>query len=515
MSNDGGASIALVMFGLMAMSASAGTAAYFLTREDDEDTPTPTPTPTPPSDIKVVTPDSIVPSNCQGDTKIRKKVCHNPETGVPFDGTPDNCGPGKELWVPDPSAPGYVAAVGDGTCEGELRDCVSECPAPCSGGEWKTDPSDFCKIVSYDDSNPPQKIETRLDGTTSCGTGVVREILDETRNNFVEARGLGSCTKTRVGACSVSCPSGMSPSSGCAYYANRQKSANGCMRLDANGNAKEYKTDGSNNVACGESGKQEYFYLPINASGCNKLSEWEPCVGEPCPINCVGNWRQASPSNPEGWEACTGSCGTQPERQRVYHVSQEPLHEGAACTKTHGTIEKENCGSVQPCCEVGAWQDGTCNANGYMTKTRTLKENSPGACANYESSEVDSCCYQAGDWKVDGSCEEKEAGKQFYKQTIAGNCPSGTDTKYEECKNCVRELTGYRKQEQFTWRSCFKPNVGCRDATGCKTYTKYKITQPIVGTGTGDCDEVSVTEDYRGIACASFDWTFHPSWLRS
>ena len=514
MSNDGGASIALVMFGLMAMSASAGTAAYFLTREDDEDTPTPTPTPTPPSDIKVVTPDSIVPSNCQGDTKIRKKVCHNPETGVPFDGTPDNCGPGKELWVPDPSAPGYVAAVGDGTCEGELRDCVSECPAPCSGGEWKTDPSDFCKIVSYDDSNPPQKIETRLDGTTSCGTGVVREILDETRNNFVEARGLGSCTKTRVGACSVSCPSGMNPSSGCAYYANRQKSANGCMRLDANGNAKEYKTDGSNNVACGESGKQEYFYLPINASGCNKLSEWEPCVGEPCPINCVGNWRQASPSNPEGWEACTGSCGTQPERQRVYHVSQEPLHEGAACTKTHGTIEKENCGSVQPCCEVGAWQDGTCNANGFMTKTRTLKENSPGACANYESSQVDSCCYQAGDWKVDGSCEEKEAGKQFYKQTIAGNCPSGTDTKYEDCKNCVRARSGYKKQERFTFQSCFKPNVGCRDATGCTTYVKYNIIQPIVGTGTGECSEISVQKDFSGLPCAEFDWMFHESWTR-
>jgi hypothetical protein len=468
MSND-----VLLVLGIFAVSASFSSVAatLFMTQEEEvEKKKIPF---VPEQKEKVVTPESIVPSNCQGGTKIRKQMCHNPETGVLLDGTPDNCGPGKELWVPDPSAPGYVAAVGDGTCEGELRDCVSECPAPCSGGEWKTDPSDFCKIVSYDDSNPPQKIETRLDGTTSCGTGVVREILDETRNNFVEARGLGSCTKTRVGACSVSCPSGMSPSSGCAYYANRQKSANGCMRLDDNGNAKEYKTDGSNNVACGESGKQEYFYLPINASGCNKLSEWEPCVGEPCPINCVGNWRQASPSNPEGWEACTGSCGTQPERKRVYHVSTEPTPGGLACIQTHGTVEKENCGSVQPCCEVGSWEDGTCNANGFMTKTRTLKENSPGACANYESSKVDSCCYQVGNWTAEGTCAQYQAGKQQYKQNVAGNCPSGTDTKYEDCKDCVYKMQETNEKLCFSYFSVPHRAVGRR----------MVVTEPAVGTG--------------------------------
>ena len=508
MSNDGGAALAIV--GLFAMSASSGLAAYFLTQQQ-EDKPSPTPTD---EDDVVVTPDEINPSNCQGETMVMKKGCHNTETGEVYDGTPDKCGPGKELWVPDPEAPGYVAAVGDGTCEGELRDCSVDCPTPCSGGEWKQDPSDYCKIITYDNSNPPQKVETRLDGTSVCGTGVVSEILDETRGNFVEARGLGACTKQRVGSCEVACPAGMTASSGCAYYANRQKSANGCMKVDANGDALEYSPDGSNNVDCGESGKQEFFYLPINASGCGRLSEWEPCSGEPCKVHCVGNWRQASPSNPEGWEACTGTCGEQPQKMRKYHISQGAQHGGDECTFADEFTDYTNCGSItpcttpcegswsewsptcptcdtsstsdsrsrtwnttstlppgylyspacptpsteteycpatSPCCVVGAWQDGTCASNGFMTQTRELTENKSGACEGVIKTQPMACCYQAGDWTAEGTCGQHQAGKQKYTQTTTGYCTPGTEIKYEDCKDCVYKMQETNEKLCFSY----------------------------------------------------------------
>jgi hypothetical protein len=75
-----------------------------------------------------------------------------------------------------------------------------------------------------------------------------------------------------------------------------------------------------------------------------------------------------------------------------------------------------------------------------MTKTRTLTENKPGGCATYDSEKEVRCCYEAGDWEPDGQvCGHYQTGKMKYKQTVAGNCDSGTDTKYEDCQNCVQK----------------------------------------------------------------------------
>jgi hypothetical protein len=471
--NNGGAGIALAMSWSLSHEREFWFGCILSNTAKQDDKPSPTPTPTPKHDV-VVSPDEINPSNCQGETMVMKRGCHNTDTGEVYDGTPGKCGPGKELWVPDPEAPGYVAAVGDGTCEGELRDCSVDCPTPCSGGEWKQDPSDYCKIITYDNSNPPQKVETRLDGTSACGTGVVSEILDETRGNFVEARGLGACTKQRVGSCEVACPAGMTASSGCAYYANRQKSANGCMKVDANGDALEYSPDGSNNVDCGESGKQEFFYLPINASGCGRLSEWEPCSGEPCKVHCVGNWRQASPSNPEGWEACTGTCGEQPQKMRKYHISQGAQHGGDECTIADEFTDYTNCGSITPCCEVGAWQDGTCASNGFMTQTRDLTENKSGACEGVIKTQPMACCYQAGNWTAEGTCGQHQAGKQKYTQTTTGYCTPGTEIKYEDCKDCVYKMQETNEKLCFSYFT-HPPHK----AVG----RRMVVTEPAVGTG--------------------------------
>jgi hypothetical protein len=69
-----------------------------------------------------------------------------------------------------------------------------------------------------------------------------------------------------------------------------------------------------------------------------------------------------------------------------------------------------------------------------MTQTRKLTENTPGACANYDATKVVRCCYQEGYWVAQGACAQHQIGKQKYTQTVAGNCPLGTDTKYEDCE---------------------------------------------------------------------------------
>jgi hypothetical protein len=432
----------------------------------------------------------IEPSDCTGDVYVKKKSCHNRQTGDLLDGTANKCGDGVEEWILDPDASGYQRAIGNGTCESDFRPCNVVCDTPCQGATWIEGECIRDGVV--------------LDGseTDKCGRGMRTYTLDENAPDYVASTGRGTCTKTYSSACDVECPQNAVAPPACVYSSTWQRSANGCVVS---------KEDRASPVGYDQDGWQESFKLALEAENCTgekRLSEWETCRGPPTPIDCVGTWGEN-----DGWGPCTGSCGTQPTQSRTYTHKPAAANGGVACAIADGTVETRNCGTIVQCCVAGAWQDGTCASDGFMTQTREVTENATGACASVETSRDTRCCYQAGDWQPDGSCEEKEAGKQFYKQTVAGNCPSGTDTKYEECRNCVRELTGYRKQERFTWQSCFRPNIGCHDATGCKKYTKYKITQPIVGTGTGDC-EVSVAEDYSGIACASFDWTFHPSWLR-
>ena len=452
MSNDGGGA-ALAIVGLVAAVASSGVAAFFVTQQKDDEQPAKK-TQTQTEEDAVVIPDEIIPSNCEGDTKTMKKGCHNTETGEVYDGTPGKCGQGKELWVPDPEAPGYKAAFGDGTCEGELRDCSVDCPAPCSGGQWEPDPDDYCKVITYDDSNPPQKITKHLDGVNACGTGVISTILNESRGNFVEAKGLGGCVKERIGACTVECPPGMPESDGCAYYANRQLSANGCMKVDANGNALEYKPDKSNNVGCGESGKQEYFYLPVKASGCNQLSDWEPCSGPPCPIDCVGKWRQESPSNPEGWEPCTGNCGQQPQKKRQYHISNIAQHGGKACPYSDEFTQTTNCGSITPCCEAGPWEPGTCTEQGFNTWTRELTEHIAGACAGVASTDLRDCPADCKGKYSDPPCptgcgqSESTLTTQWFTDIFPKDegalCPPSTGTKTcPATEACPQDCTGY------------------------------------------------------------------------
>jgi hypothetical protein len=139
-----------------------------------------------------------------------------------------------------------------------------------------------------------------------------------------------------------------------------------------------------------------------------------------------------------------------------------------------------------------------------MTQTRELTENKPGACEGVIKTQPMACCYQAGDWQPDGSCEEKEAGKQFYKQTVTGNCPSGTDTKYEECRNCVRRVSSSNSKfcqtitEWKNYPSGVRPPSSTYDYCETKnnglwclmwkdvkfTAEKHQIITPAYGTGT-------------------------------
>jgi len=506
---------ATIIFGLVALSASAGTVALgynYMSKDKDKKKPPG------PKYVRVYAPEEIKNANCVGTEYIMKKACHDPETGDMLDGLQGRCGAGKEEWILDPVAEGFTAASGSGTCPSDFRDCNVDCPTPCSGGTWKFDPEDSCKVITYDDQNPPQKVSTVLDGLSTCGKGVRNQILDTSENNFVEAKGAGMCTKTKVGSCEVGCPAGVKETGGCAYYSDRQKSANGCMKKDANGNALQYKADGTNNVGCGEKGLQEYFYNPIDASTCGRLSDWEECSGPPCPVDCQGDWRKATSSNPEGWEECTGACNTQPQQKRVYKVTRDAQHGGKQCKVDdevvyNGTTQYRNCGSIVPCCEIGAWEgdETSCQENGFYKLTRSLTENRSGACANVIGEDERSCCYQKGDWTAVGKCGEYKRYKQKYVQTTAGCVDKDTD--WKDCKEPV-DCVGKWTQKSETETKCGERTCG-RDGgflkgkqTRNRTWEEYEITTEAKNGGV-ECPNAAgdtrneTTDSWSELSCFS------------
>ena len=416
-SGGGGAAIILllllVMLPMMAVLAYLG---YEKFKGEDKNG-TPGPGPGPAFEYKVVNEvpqyTEIVPSNCSGTEYVKKKSCHNRQTGDLLDGTANKCGDGVEEWILDPDASGYQRAIGNGTCESDFRPCNVVCDTPCEGATWIEGACIRDGVV--------------LDGseTDKCGRGMRTYTLDENAPDYVASTGRGTCTKTYSSACDVECPQNAVAPPACVYSSTWQRSANGCVVS---------KDDRASPVGYDQDGWQESFKLALEAENCTgekRLSEWETCRGPPTPVNCVGTWGEN-----DGWGPCTGSCGTQPTQSRTYTHKPTAANGGVACTIADGAVETRNCGTIQPCCEVGQWQDGTCASDGYMTQTRELTENTPGACANHDATKEVRCCYQAGDWTAQGTCAQHQSGKQKYTQTVAGNCPSGTDTKYEDCAPC-------------------------------------------------------------------------------
>jgi hypothetical protein len=376
----------------------------------------------------------IEPSDCRGSEYVKKKSCHNKQTGKLLDGTTGNCGDGVEEWVLDPNAPGYQRALGNGKCESDFRPCNVVCDKPCEGDTWIEGPCMRDGVV--------------LDGSNAdkCGQGMREYTLDENASDYKPAQGKGTCTIYSSSACHVECPPNVVELPACVDYTTWQPSGNKCVVS---------KEEGAAPVGYDEPGWHERYQLALEPEKCTgekRLVEWKTCTGPPAPVDCVGTWKTSDSADPDGWGPCVGACGTQPTQSRTYKVTTDasPVVQatpavhgapaGAACPYSDDTTETRNCGSIQPCCEVGEWQDGTCRSDGYMTKTRTLTENKPGGCATYDSEKEVRCCYEAGDWEPDGQvCGHYQTGKMKYKQTVAGNCDSGTDTKYEDCQNCVQK----------------------------------------------------------------------------
>ena len=396
----------------------------------------------------------IEPSDCKGDVYVKKKMCHKEGTDTILTGSNGLCGDGVEEWILDPNAPGYHPEVGNGTCVSEFRPCNVPCDSPCEGNTWI---DGVCK-----------RNGVVLDGSSdeTCGQGMMTKTLDETASDYKAAVGNGSCTKTYDSACFVECPVNVVPPKVCTYQTTRQKSANGCVKS---------KDSGADPVGYDESGWQEYFRVALEGENCEgeqRLVEWETCSGPPAPVDCVGNWVVSEDTDADGWGSCQGSCGTQPTQSRTYKITTEAANGGKTNTCLHPDNHKEtkNCGNIQPCCEPQPWEEGTCGDNGLNVWTRTLLENSPGACANESSEDPKPCCYQGGDWVVDGACGDHQANKQRYKQTTVGSCTSGTEYKYEDCQNCE----GYHEN----------PSCPTQCGKGASTLTKKWVTTK-APTGTG------------------------------
>src|SRR5210317_662978 len=295
----------------------------------------------------------IKPSDCSGTEYVKKKSCHNKQTGELLDGTTGKCGEGVEEWVLDPNASGYKAAIGSGKCESDFRPCNIVCDEPCKGDSWIEGPCMRDGVV--------------LDGSEAdkCGRGMRTYTLDENAPDYKAALGKGTCVKNYASACDVECPANAVAPPACVYSSTWQRSANGCVVS---------KEDRAALVGYDQQGWQEYFKLALEAENCTgekRLSEWETCTGPPGPVNCEGTW---GPN--DGWGTCTGSCGTQPSQSRTYSVTKEAAHGGSQCPYSDGETQTRNCGTIVPCpvdCE-GYYTDPACPTACGTAKT-TVKKN--------------------------------------------------------------------------------------------------------------------------------------------
>ena len=141
-----------------------------------------------------------------------------------------------------------------------------------------------------------------------------------------------------------------------------------------------------------------------------------PCTMPPCGVNCVGGWSGATASNPDGWGACSATCGTGTQT-RTYAVTTPSAGGGAQCPYNNGYTETRACPGLQPCAQpvdcVGNWSNWTgCSAGcggGTQTRTYTVTTaaaNGGKACPNKtgdiqtQPCNTTSCCTSAtlGDW---------------------------------------------------------------------------------------------------------------------
>jgi hypothetical protein len=423
----------------------------------------------------------IEPSDCSGTEYVKKKSCHNKQTGELLDGTTGKCGEGVEEWVLDPNASGYKAVIGSGKCESDFRPCNVVCDEPCKGDSWIEGPCMRDGVV--------------LDGseTDKCGRGMRTYTLDENAPDYKAALGRGTCLKSYASACDVECPANAVAPPACVYSSTWQRSANGCVVS---------KEDRAALVGYDQQGFQEYFKLALEAENCTgekRLSEWETCTGPPGPVNCEGTW---GPNG--GWGPCTGSCGTQPSQSRTYSVTKEAAHSGSQCPYSNGETQTRNCGTIIPCpvdCE-GYYTDPACPTACGTAKT-TVKKNwittkaqvgtgkaCPPATQDKICPATAECPVDCEGYYTDPACPTAcgTAASSLIKEWVTTTSPVGTGAvcPSPSTKSCPATVA-CPSDCQGTWElgSQYSKGVGSgRGYSYCKYRDDtYRVTRPAVGTG--------------------------------
>ena len=458
-------------------------------------------------------PEEIVPiesKDCEGTQWIKKQECSL--NGKTMDGTEGSCGPGKEIWILDPTHSDFKPATGDGKCEPQERDCNVECPKPCEGDTWKD--TGKCVRKEYDTRGNMKVIV--LDGTEGkCGEGITELNLDTTASDYKPAVGKGECPTTKGGHCNVPCAKPEPPK--CNNYTGWVENVGlGCVRSE----------DDDRKVRCGQKGKKMSFNVATDATNCPELVKWETCDGPPCPIDCEGSW--------SGWSAPKADepCGVQPYKESIFTITTAAQHGGYACDYPHGDKRTRNSGTPKECCiEGGDWAKtpGSCNNKGLAIYTQSFKENKPGGCPDSVKSKKMACCYQKGDWRDITGCNS--VGRKTQQQTTAGNCAPSVKKRDVNCeyvggwskiggcgadgKQWYSRVTVNSNQTTRKSENCCYPGVWggfggwsrCNGSTRSRTRYKNPVNCP-AGTATSDTQ----TQSCNHCVGAWSDWGPNDAW---
>jgi len=441
----------------------------------------------------------VEPTDCQADDDAWVKKSECAVDGLALTGDITSCGAGKEIWIRDPDHSSFVAAIGEGVCEEEERDCTVECPVDCEGD-------------TYIDPDPPCTAPTGvvLDGVNTCGVGLKTYELDTNAEDYVAPIGKGTCDTSFRNACEVGCPEGVRPETSCVDYANPQKSANGCLVS---------KQPRARLVTYDEPGFQEWFRLPVDnrAPGCDDPdhmdSWWVPCTGPPRPVDCEGTWGVDG-----GWSGCESAsvCEAQTEKKRTFTRTKEAAHGGKCDLPADGSEETNvvGCPLLGDCCTVDK-SSPVANIN----KEKLLQEDRTYTCVQkvtYPSDEAypDACLDKAQEATAAGRNAERFAktgvrpcciGKGDWSPAI-GSAASITDMSVPVAHGGYRacDRSGKMTQEQTVYGQClgkehltydvdceyigeWETNGICNKDTGKMKYWRTTVNSSEPSTKTDKC----------------------------
>lgn len=309
--------------------------------------------------------------------------------------------------------PGFGDCDGDGECETDLNDSITDCGAcgnlcvvangtpTCDAGECAVEECN----EGFSDCNEEYadgcEAEFAVDALNcgSCGTECGSDCDAETRTCDV-ANGRGWCS---AGSCQVrSCETGFVDCNG--------ETSDGCEV--------DFTSDEENCGGCAANGGQDCSTVFAHATA--------HCEGGACTFDgCQGSWRDCEGGLADGCES---------------NIDSDPQDCGACdtvCGTTNASSTSCSAGVCEPNCS-GSWEACTNPQNGCTTNLATDEDNCGGCGSGFVCQSTGTSSNNCVDSECDPTCS---SGRGDCDSSRFNGCETNTNTNVEHCGDCGDECS--------------------------------------------------------------------------